>query len=137
MKNSNFKLMAMLMVAIMSIALISCSKDDEDSFDYPMEQLYGRWKATTIKVDNKWYDVTTYPYTRFGMSITFYENGKFYGTGYLGTGSGTYKVKGKTITTYLDNKEYIKYTVQSLSSSEAHLIMSMGNESLEIMAKKQ
>ena len=68
----------MLLAAFFTLCVTSCSKDDDDSFAYPMEQLYGKWKAVEIKVDGRWYDVTKYPYTRFGMDITFYENGKFY-----------------------------------------------------------
>ena len=63
----------MLLAAFFTLFVTSCSKDDDDSFAYPMEQLYGKWKAVEIKVDGTWYDVTKYPYTRFGMDITFYE----------------------------------------------------------------
>ena len=127
----------MLLAAFFTLCVTSCSKDDDDDFAYPMEQLYGKWKAVELKVDGRWYDVTKYPYTRFGMDITFYENGKFYGSGYLGNGSGTYKVSGKTITTYVDGKEYAVYTVNSLSGIEADLILRMGSESLQMKAKKQ
>lgn len=127
----------MLLAAFFTLCVTSCSKDDDDSFAYPMEQLYGKWKAVEIKVDGKWYDVTKYPYTRFGMDITFYENGKFYGSGYLGNGSGTYSVSGKTITTYVSDKEYAVYTVNSLNRNEADLTLRMGSETLQMKAKKQ
>jgi len=127
----------MILLAMLSLCLTSCSKDDDDDFAYPMEQLYGKWKATELKVDGRWYDVTKYPYTRFGMNITFYESGTFYGSGYLGNGSGTYKVNGKTITTYVSGKEYAVYTVNSLNSSEADLTLKMGTESLQMKAEKQ
>ena len=127
----------MLLAAFFTLCVTSCSKDDDDSFAYPMEQLYGKWKAVEIKVDGKWYDVTKYPYTRFGMDITFYENGKFYGSGYLGNGSGTYTVSGKTITTYVSGKEYAVYTVNSLNGNEADLTLRMGGETLQMKAKKQ
>jgi hypothetical protein len=127
----------MILLAMLSLCLTSCSKDDDDDFAYPMEQLYGKWKATELKVDGRWYDVTKYPYTRFGMNITFYENGTFYGSGYLGNGSGTYKVNGKTITTYVSGKEYAVYTVNSLNSSKADLTLKMGTESLQMKAEKQ
>ena len=120
----------MLLAAFFTLCVTSCSKDDDDSFAYPMEQLYGKWKAVEIKVDGKWYDVTKYPYTRFGMDITFYEGGRFYGSGYLGNGSGTYTVSGKTITTYVSGREYAVYTVNSLIVSEADLTLRMCNESL-------
>lgn len=127
----------MILLAMLSLCLTSCSKDDDDDFAYPMEQLYGKWKATELKVDGRWYDVTKYPYTRFGMNITFYESGTFYGSGYLGNGSGTYKVNGKTITTYVSGKEYAVYTVNSLNSSKADLTLKMGTESLQMKAEKQ
>ena len=127
----------MLLAAFFTLCVTSCSKDDDDSFAYPMEQLYGKWKTVEIKVDGRWYDVTKYPYTRFGMDITFYENGKFYGSGYLGNGSGTYTVSGKTITTYVSGKEYAVYTVNSLNGNEADLTLRMGSETLQMKAKKQ
>ena len=71
------------------------------------------------------------------MDITFYEGGKFYGSGYLGNGSGTYTVSGKTITTYVNGKEYAVYTVNSLSGNEADLTLRMGSETLQMKAKKQ
>ena len=127
----------MLLAVFFTLCVTSCSKDDDDSFAYPMEQLYGKWKAVVIKIDGKWYDVTKYPYTRFGMDITFYEGGRFYGSGYLGNGSGTYEVSGKTITTYVSGKEYAVYTVNSLNGNEADLTLRMGSESLQMRAEKQ
>lgn len=127
----------MILFAMLSLCVTSCSKDDEDDFAYPMEQLYGKWKATELKIDGSWYDVTRYPYTRFGMNITFYEDGSFYGSGYLGNGSGTYKVSGKTITTYVSGKEYAVYTINSLSGNKADLILRMGSETLQMKVEKQ
>ena len=46
----------MLLAAFFTLCVTSCSKDDDDSFAYPMEQLYGKWKAVEIKVDGRWYD---------------------------------------------------------------------------------
>ena len=127
----------MFLLAMLSLCVTSCSKDDEDDFAYPMEQLYGKWKATELKIDGSWYDVTRYPYTRFGINITFYEDGTFYGSGYLGNGSGTYKVSGKTITTYVSGKEYAVYTINSLSGNKADLILRMGSETLQMKVEKQ
>ena len=91
-----------------------------------------------VQVDGRWYDVTRYPYTRFGMDITFYESGRFYGSGYLGNGSGTYEVSGKTIRTFVSGKEYAVYTVNSLTGNKADLTLRMGgSESLQIKAEKQ
>ncbi|MBP3832484.1 MAG: lipocalin family protein [Bacteroidaceae bacterium] len=133
----------LLLVMAMPLLFVSCSKDSDNDinngsdFDYPMEQLYGKWNAISVQVDGKWYDVTEYPYTKFGMSITFNKDGSYYGAGYFGNGSGTYKVKGKTITTYIDGQVYATYYVNSLSSSIAELTMEMGGDSLKMKAKKQ
>jgi len=131
------KTFVMFLFTMLSLCVTSCSKDDESNFAYPIEQLYGKWVATELKVDDKWYDVTAYPYKRFGMNITFYEDGTFYGSGYLGNGSGTYKVSGKTITTYVNGKEYAVYTVNSLNSSKVDLTLRMGSETLQMKAEKQ
>lgn len=125
----------MLLMVIFGSCITSCSSDD-DGFDYPMEQLYGKWKVTMLKVDGSWYDVTKYPYTKFGMDITFYEDGTYYGSGYLGNGSGTYKVSGKTITTYVSGKVYATYTINSLSENVAYLTLTAGSQSLEMRAEK-
>lgn len=127
----------LFLIAMLSICTISCSKDDDDVFDYPMEQLYGKWKVVALNVNGRWYDVTIYPYTKYGMSITFYEDGRYYGSGYLGTGSGTYKVSGKKITTYVGGKEYAVYTVNSLDGNMADLYLWAGDESLRMKAEKQ
>lgn len=131
------KVFSLMLILAAFVFVTSCSKDNDDDFAYPMEQLYGKWKATELKVDGTWYDVTKYPYTRFGMDITFYENGTFYGSGYLGDGSGTYKVSGKTISTYVGGKEYAVYTVNSLTGTKADLTLRMGNESLQMRVEKQ
>ena len=125
----------MLLMVIFGSCITSCSSDD-DGFDYPMEQLYGKWKVTMLTVDGSWYDVTKYPYTKFGMDITFYEDGTYYGSGYLGNGSGTYKVSGKTITTYVSGKVYATYTINSLSENVAYLTLTAGSQSLEMRAEK-
>ena len=127
----------LLLTAVFSICIISCSKDDDNNVTISMEQLYGKWMAKEVLVDGKWYDVTVYPYTRFGMDITFYEGGKYYGSGYFGNGNGTYEVNGNVITTYVNGKVYCVYTVNSLSSNKANLTLRMGNDSMQIRAEKQ
>ena len=62
----------MLLAAFFTLCVTSCSKDDDDSFAYPMEQLYGKWKAVEIKVDGRWYDTVS------GKTITTYVSGKEY-----------------------------------------------------------
>lgn len=124
--------MALLPMLILS----SCSNDDDD-FDYPMDAIYGTWDVTDIKVEGKWYDITTYPYTKYAMSISFKSDGSYYGKGYFGNGSGTYTAKGKTIITYINGKEFAVYTVKSLSDKNAELTMTIDGEVIDIKAVKK
>lgn len=127
----------MLLFATMCFVLSSCSKDDD--FDYPLETLYGKWVGTGINVNNEWIDITTYPYTKFAFSIKFNSDGSYYGDGYFGYGSGTYKAKGNVIKTYIDGEEYAKYNIISLTSNTAEVRMSMGgsSETIELRLKKE
>lgn len=121
---------------ITSVLLVTSCSSDEGDFAYPMEKLYGRWEATDVQVDGTWYDITKYPYTKFRMAITFKKDGTFYGSGYLGDGRGTYETDDKTITTYVNDKEYAVYTVNSLTNNVADIILQMGNESIRMKAEK-
>lgn len=128
-----------LFLAILSIALFSsCSKED-DSFDYPLETLYGTWEGTEIDAGTGWIDITSWLYSKYQFSITFYNDGTYYGAGYFGYGSGTYKAIGNKITTYVSGEKYLTYTIHSLYNSSAELTMSMdGSDStLDIRVEKE
>ena len=114
----------MLLLATIMFALPSCSGDDDEPNSGIKDNIIGTWKAKEVAVDGSWIDVTKYPYTKFGMQATFYENGTYYGSGYFGSGSGTYKIKGQTIETYVDGELYFKYKVKTITSSTAEVIMS-------------
>ena len=119
----------------MGIVLASCSKDDDvdlGQFDYPLNELFGTWKASTIWVGSKYIVVSDYP--KYKMSITFNRDGSFSGSGYLGNGSGTYKVSGKTITTYVDGKVYATYYVTKYESGVADFTITIGKESIRMYA---
>lgn len=132
-----------LLLTAMFLMFSACSKDDspaDTNFDYPLETLYGRWSGTHILLkESGWVDITRYPFTHFGFSITFHSDGTYYGSGYWGTGSGTYKTEGSTIYTYVDGKEYYIYKVRSLTGNEAELSMGVtGSDTwMEIKVKKE
>lgn len=129
--------MATLMAAVFSISITSCSKDDDDNdFNYPKESLYGTWKISQVKMSESG------SYTNWPMKETiakFNADGSYSGSGYFGDGSGTYTAKGNTITTYVNGKVYIVYTVLSLSGSTAELKMTMSgsDEALWIKCVKK
>lgn len=103
----------MLLCATMVLSLYSCS--DDETFDYPMEILYGKWEGTGIYYEGEWIDLSNWMYQELSFSIRFNEDGTYYGEGFFGTGHGTYKAVGKNITTYVDGEKYLTYYVKSLS----------------------
>jgi hypothetical protein len=126
-----------LFIALLTMGIVfsSCSKDDDvdlGNFDYPLAELFGTWKASTIYASGRWIAVSDYP--RYNMSITFNKNGTFSGEGYLGNGSGTYKLSGKTITTYVDGNVYATYHVSSYNAGIADFTITIGKESLRMYA---
>lgn len=121
-------------IILLSLTFSSCSKDD---FDYPMETLYGTWDATDMKIDGDWIDVTEWPYSKLGASITFYSDGSYYGKGALGTGKGTYEAKGNQIFTYVAGEIYLTYTIISLNNYTAHFKISDKSGEVEMKAKKK
>ena len=115
------KLFLGIMAIIMPVLASSCSK--EEQFDYPMESIYGKWEGTDIKIDGEWVDITGYIFSNLQFSVTFYDDGTYYGEGYFGTGYGTYKAKGNVIYTYVDGKPYRNYRIITLDNSTAELEM--------------
>lgn len=137
MKKYYLSMLTVLMVAILSVGVISCSKDDDNnSFNYSMETLYGTWKISKMKMSEGG------SYTNWVLTpttATFNSNGTYSGYGYFGNGSGTYSAKGNTITTYVGGEVYVVYTVLSLSGSTVELKMSLpdSNETIWVMCVKQ
>ena len=70
---------------------------------------------------------------------TFNADGTYSGRGALGVGKGTYKAQGKTITCYVEGKEFLKYDVLSLSGKECELkvYQTGSSSSVRIRCKKQ
>ena len=70
---------------------------------------------------------------------TFNADGTYSGRGALGAGKGTYKAQGKTITCYVEGKEFLKYDVLSLSGKECELkvYQTGSSSSVRIRCKKQ
>lgn len=131
-----------LLVLFSSFFLFTaCQK--EPAFDYPMETLYGTWDGTDVKLSSGWVNIESSYYSSVQFSITFYEDGSYYGRGYFGNGAGTYTASGKTIITYVDGVEYYRYDVISLVGNIGHLRMYHQGETMaesseiEIKVKKR
>lgn len=131
------KLLFLSIITLCSVALTSCSKDNDSNFNYSMEFLYGTWSGTSVQVNGGWVNITEYPYTEFGFSIKFNPDGTYFGSGYFGNGSGTYSAKGNTITTYVGGEVYAKYEILSLSDKEVTATMTMETSSMNLKASKK
>ena len=127
----------LLLLATICFTFTSCS-DDSDEPDLGIrDNIIGTWVGTDVKYDGDWIDITKYPYnSRLGFSASFYDDGTYYGKGALGTGSGTYTIKGKTIETYVNGKLYLKYEVIDMTSTTAHLNIIDNNSSMEVKVVK-
>lgn len=121
------------------VLLSACSSDDEDSFNYPMETLYGTWEGVEIDIDGTIIDLTDWVYSKYRFSATFNSDGTYSGSGYFGNGSGTYKANGDMIYTYIDGKEYLRYQVVSMQGNTSTLIMIMegSDETLKVKVRKK
>lgn len=125
----------MLLFATILLSSSACSSDKDEPDDIK-SQMIGTWDATAVKYDDgNWLDITNYP--QMALSITFNKDGSYSGRGALGNGSGTYKVSGKTIKTYIDGELYATYYIKTLSGNYAELSLTMGNSSIDIKAKKR
>lgn len=130
------RFLSILILTITSLGIFySCTKLEK--FDYPMDTLCGTWEGTAIKIDGEWQDITSSIFQKLHFSITFHSDGTYYGKGYFGNGSGTYKAFGKTIETYVDGELYFTYHVNSMNGSTAELTMSAKGSGIEIRVRKQ
>lgn len=106
-------------------------KDDTDEID---DAIVGTWKLTEVKM-NETGSYMTWPFKTTYAS--FKSDGTYYGSGYFGTGEGTWSKKGKTVNTYVNGKLYVSYVVISVTSTDAELKMTMDGSNIWIKCKKQ
>lgn len=129
------KVLSLMLLLATVFTFSACSSDDDEPDTGIKENIIGTWDATSVKVDNEWFDITNYP--SLAMSITFDSDGSYYGRGALGNGGGTYSISGKTIKTYIDGELYGTYVVKNISNKNAELSLTIDGETLDIRAKKR
>ena len=137
------KLNLFFILTVFSLLFVGCSKDDDiKNFEYDLNLLYGKWRITHVEqINGSYLNVTS----SVAESVfkptysTFYSDGTYSGSGEFGNGSGTFKAESKTIITYVDGQEYLRYDVLMLSESNAELKMyEKGNAtSVKIKVAKQ
>ncbi|WP_075559895.1 lipocalin-like domain-containing protein [Parabacteroides timonensis] len=129
----NFILLLTLIITICA----GCS--DDEKLDFDKDILIGKWKLTKVEINGSYVDVTKppYSYTIEAAYATFNSDDSYYGEGYFGNGKGNYKASGKTITCYIDGKEYVRYQILNISAKECELEMFLDKDSMKIICTKQ
>lgn len=127
------------LVFLVAMIVLSAACSTEEQFDYPMDTLCGTWETVALKFDDdeNWCDITSPIFDDLKMSITFCSDGTYYGRGYFGNGSGTYKAFGKTIETYVNGELYFTYHINYMNENMAELTMSSTGSSIEIRVVKK
>ena len=124
-------LFLLLTLVVTSFAFVSCSDDDDNQYN---SAIVGTWKITAVKTSQSgsyigWPFETTY--------ASFKSDGTYYGSGYFGTGSGKWSIKGNTINTYVGGELYVSYEIISVTSTTSELRMSVGGHAIWIKCKKE
>ncbi|MCC8120349.1 MAG: lipocalin family protein [Bacteroidales bacterium] len=129
-------LIAVMLCVLMGVSFTSCGDDDEDEpkSSYATA-IIGTWKVTQASSNNSTY--IDWPYAT--TTATFKADGTYSGSGYFGNGSGTYKLVGSKLTTYVDGSSYLIYDIIDLSGSTATLKITMdgSDSSIYVKATKQ
>lgn len=123
----------LLFFAVLSLALVGCSKDD-DGFNYDMETLIGKWRVTDVDFGKGTYTSLAY----YPTYATFNSDGTYSGEGYFGNGKGTYEAKGNTITCFYDGEFLVSYDIISLEGNKCELKVSYyDGKNYKFKCKKQ
>lgn len=124
----------LITLLVMSFAFISCSSDDDDDSSFDKSLIVGTWEMTEVKLSQSG-TYMDWPYRKTYAS--FKADGSYFGSGYFGTGSGTWSIKGNRLNTYVDGELYASYEIISANSTTAEMKMTLGDESIWIKCKKK
>ena len=51
------------MAVICAVTFMGCEKDEQESFKFDIENLYGTWQGIAIQSNGEWIDITQPPHT--------------------------------------------------------------------------
>ena len=132
-----FSFLTIALIAICAFSFASCSSDDDDE-TFSTSDVVGTWVTTSVQTsDGNWVDLTKPLYASQRAYANFKSDGTYIGWGALGNGTGTWKLKGKTLITYVDGEVYITYKNLTLNGNDMSGTMSQGKTSMNFKAKKQ
>ncbi len=116
------KLFYFMTLLLLSMVFVSCNNDDDNEQTYTEAQMVGNWRITDVKVSE------SDPYIPWSFEETgavFMEGGDYFGYGYFGTGTGTWKLSGKVITCYVGGDTFAYYEIINVSKNTCELKMGM------------
>ncbi len=126
------------MIMLVGASFVSCSSDDDDDkYGFTKADVVGTWETTAVQLQGgTWIDLTSYLYHDKRAYAKFNSDGTYRGWGSLGNGSGTWELKGNTLTTYVDGQIYITYTNIVLNGDEMSGTMTDKSASMNFKARK-
>ena len=95
MKKNLLRMMTIMVVAMLSVGFASCSDDDGPSGNDLVAKAVGTWMCTSSKDSAMGYSVDG---LMVGKEVTIKSNGTYTSTAETFGYSGTYSIKGNTIT---------------------------------------
>lgn len=103
-------------VAILFAISTACGKTgegDEPASDYDLnrEDIIGEWDIKQAKFDK---DAIMTDWTLETTTFNFQENGFFEAKGYFGNGTGSFSIKGNSISTNINNQPFIDFVVNGI-----------------------
>lgn len=129
------------LLAIATVLFFACGKDNgnsgdsaEDkssssSYDLKREEIIGEWEIEKAKFDEN----ATMTDWDLGMTaFNFKENGFFEAKGYFGNGTGSFSIKGATITTVLDNKPFINFEIWGIKDERVEVVATIQSSKQQV-----
>lgn len=115
----------LIFAAIASVLTFSsCNSDNDEPDDIAKPLLVGSWDATQLLIDGNWRNIAVDDDTNF--SVTFYDDNRYHGNGYIAEGWGTYFISGNEIKVLYDNTVLLTLKVQSLNGDKMQATLTKG-----------
>jgi hypothetical protein len=106
----------LLLLLAVSLAFVSCDKDDEDIFD--VDNIIGSWASSRVEVNGVYEATASALLQIFLPEYTFNEDGTGTGTNFIGTYDITWTLTTAKILTISTDSDSDVYTLEELTDSE-------------------